>query len=95
MYKYQVEPEDQHIVDKIGTDWGDLVEMANRKDFEVGEYKKTYAQITTDGVEKFKKDLAIAYEQYRTNGPGTEAVSLDEGLELLQASKDLCMTFKV
>lgn len=95
MYKYQVAPDDQQIVDKIGTDWGDLVEMANRKDFEVGEYKKTYAQITTDGVEKFKKDLAIAYEQYRTNGPGTEAVSLDEGLELLQASKDLCMTFKV
>jgi len=69
--------------------------MANRKDYEVGEYKKTYAQITTDGVEKFKKDLAVAYEQYRANGPGTEAVTLDEGLELLQASKDLCMTFKV
>jgi len=69
--------------------------MANRKDYEVGEYKKTYAQITTDGVEKFKKDLAVAYEQYRANGPGTEAVTLDEGLDLLQASKDLCMTFKV
>ena len=69
--------------------------MANRKDYEVGEYKKTYAQITTDGVEKFKKDLAVAYEQYRANGPGTDAVNLDEGLELLQASKDLCMTFKV
>lgn len=95
MYKYQVEPEDQELVDRIGPEWADLVEMANRKDYEVGEYKKTYAQITTDGVEKFKKDLAVAYEQYRANGPGTEAVSLDEGLELLQASKDLCMTFKV
>lgn len=95
MYKYQVEPEDQELVDRIGPDWADLVEMANRKDYEVGEYKKTYAQITTDGVEKFKKDLAVAYEQYRANGPGTEAVSLDEGLELLQASKDLCITFKV
>lgn len=69
--------------------------MANRKDFEVGEYKKTYAQITTDSVEQFKKQLAVAYEQYKANGPGTEAVSLDEGLELLQASKDLCMTFKI
>lgn len=95
MYKYQVEPEDQELVDKIGPEWAELVEMANRKDYEVGEYKKTYAQITTDGVEKFKKDLAVAYEQYRANGPGTEAVTLDEGLDLLQASKDLCMTFKV
>ena len=49
-------------MDRIGPEWAELVEMANRKDYEVGEYKKTYAQITTDGVEKFKKDLAVAYE---------------------------------
>jgi len=43
MYKYQVEPDDQEVVDKISAEWTELVEMANRKDYEVGEYKKTYA----------------------------------------------------
>lgn len=47
------------------------------------------------GVAKFKKDLAIEYEKYKANGPGTSDVSLDEGLELLQASKDLCLTFQI
>lgn len=45
------------------------------------------------GVLKFKQDLAIEYEKYKANGPGTSEVSLEEGVELLQASKDLCMAF--
>lgn len=95
MYKYQVAPEDQELVDKIGQEWVDLIETANKKDHEVGEYKKTYASITMTGVAKFKKDLAIEYEKYKANGPGTSEVTLDEGLELLQASKDLCLTFQI
>lgn len=47
------------------------------------------------GVLKFKQDLAIEYEKYRANGPGTSEVSLEEGVELLQASKDLCMSFQI
>jgi dynein heavy chain, axonemal len=39
--------------------------------------------------------LAIEYEKYKANGPGTADVSLDEGLELLQASKDLCASFQI
>jgi dynein heavy chain len=45
------------------------------------------------GVAKFKKELAIEYEKYKANGPGTSDVTLDEGLELLQTSKDLCVQF--
>ena len=93
MYKYLVSPEDQELVDKIGQQWAELIETANKKDHEVGEYKKTYASITMTGVAKFKKDLAIEYEKYKANGPGTPDVSLDEGLEILQASKDLCAAF--
>ena len=43
MYGYTIEPEDQEQVDRIGQDWVDLIEMANKRDHEVGEYKKTYA----------------------------------------------------
>jgi hypothetical protein len=72
-----------------------LIETANRKDHDVGEYKKTYASITMTGVAKFKKELAAEYEKYKQSGPGTSDVTLDEGLELLQASKDLCNTFTI
>jgi len=93
MYKYTVEDEDQVLVDKISQEWAELIETANKKDHEVGEYKKTYASITMTGVAKFKKELAIEYEKYKTSGPGTSDVTLDEGLELLQASKDQCANF--
>jgi len=93
MYKYQIPPEDQQAVDRIGDEWAELIETANKKDHEVSGYKQTYASITMTGVAKFKKDLAAEYEKYKANGPGTSDVSLDEGLELLQASKDLCQTF--
>jgi len=95
MYKYQVAPEDQELVDRIGDEWEELIETANKKDHEVAGYKTTYASITMTGVAKFKKDLAVEYEKYKANGPGTSDVSLDEGLELLQASKDLCLTFQI
>jgi dynein heavy chain len=72
-----------------------LIETANKKDHEVAGYKQTYAQITMTSVAKFKKDLAVEYEKYKQNGPGTSDVNLDEGLELLQASKDLCLTFQI
>lgn len=95
MYKYEVEPEDQALVDRVDQEWADLIETANKKDHEVGEYKKTYASITMTGVAKFKKELAVEYEKYKTSGPGCSDVSLDEGLDLLSASKDLCATFTI
>lgn len=42
-----------------------MIETANRKDHDVGEYKKTYASITMTGVAKFKKELAAEYEKYK------------------------------
>jgi hypothetical protein len=54
MYKYQVVPEDQELVDRIGVEWADLIETANKKDHEVAGYKQTYASITMSGVAKFK-----------------------------------------
>lgn len=95
MYKYTVEEEDQILVDKIGQEWADLIETANKKDHEVGVFKKTYASITMTGVAKFKKELALAYEQYKTEGPGTAEITLDEGLEKLVASKEQCNTFTI
>ena len=95
MYKYQIPPEEQEMIDKISQEWEDLIEMANEKDHQVGDFKKTYASITQQGVVKFKKELEVEYEKWKTHGPGSADVGLDEGLELLQASKELCATFTI
>jgi hypothetical protein len=61
-----------------------LLDLAYRKDFEVIEFKTSYAQITKDNVRKFKEELDKSYTEYLRNGPGAEHVSLEEGCELLQ-----------
>lgn len=62
--------------------------MADRKDFEVGAFKKNFAEITKGEVLKFKNELKEEYEKYISNGPGADHVSLEDGVELLQLSKD-------
>lgn len=37
--------------------WVDLIEMADRKDFELNEYKRNFSEVTKGDVLKFKKDL--------------------------------------
>ena len=62
--------------------------MADRKDFDVGEFKKNFAEITKGEVLKFKNELKEEYEKYIQNGPGADHVSLEEGVGLLSDSKD-------
>lgn len=44
--------------------------------------------MTKGEVLKFKNELKEEYEKYLSNGPGSEHVNLDEGVELLTLSKD-------
>lgn len=68
--------------------WEDLFERAERKDFDVNDYKKNYAQMTKGDVLRFKAELKEEYDKYVQNGPGAEHVSLEEGLNLLEISKE-------
>ena len=43
LYKYPVEEEDQESVNSISVIWNELLDVANRKDHEVSDYKKTFA----------------------------------------------------
>lgn len=52
------------------------------------DYKKNYAEMTKGDVLRFKGELKEEYEKYIVGGPGAEKVSLDEGLNLLEISKD-------
>jgi hypothetical protein len=58
--------------------------MADRKDFELNEYKRSFSEVTKTDVGKFKHDLKEAYENYLHHGPGSDGVTLEEGVHRLE-----------
>jgi len=75
------------------TNWQELLEFADRKDFDVNDFKKNFAEVTKQEVETFKGKIKDEHDQYMSKGPGTPSVSLEEGAELLTASKDKIRSF--
>ena len=75
------------------TNWQELLEFADKKDFDVNDFKKNFAEVTKQEVETFKGKIKDEYDQYMSKGPGTPSVSLEEGAELLAASKDKIRSF--
>jgi len=63
--------------------------MADRKDFEQNEFKKNFSAVTQTEVVKFKNILKEAYEKYLHQGPGSDGVTLEEGVHKLEESKEL------
>lgn len=55
--------------------------------------KQSYQEITKGDVKQCKKSIQEEYEKYISNGPGSDHVSLDEGLELMSASKEKIKAF--
>lgn len=62
--------------------------MADRKDFELNEFKRNFSEVTKGEVLKFKNDLKEAYEKYLQSGPGASSVDLAEGVLRLEESKE-------
>ena len=75
-------------MDALSTNWAKLLEEADRKDFEVNDFKKSFADVTRGEVLKFENELKEEFERYIQNGPGADHVSLEEGVELLMQSKE-------
>lgn len=74
MYNYGVEEEIEKEVDTLMTNWEDLLEFADRKDFEVNDFKKSFSEVTKTDVETFKIKIMEEYEKYMSHGPGTLSV---------------------
>jgi dynein heavy chain len=89
MYQYEVKPETLHMVENLAQTWVDLIEMADRKDFELDQFKRNFSEVTKGEVMKFKNDLKEAYERYLHSGPGSDSVTLEEGVHRLEESKEL------
>ena len=73
--------------------WHELIDFADRKDFEVNDFKKSFAEVTKQEVETFKQKINEEFENYMSKGPGTSAITLDEGVELLNSSKEKIRQF--
>jgi dynein heavy chain, axonemal len=87
MYNFEIEEDLQNSVDNLMGVWQDLRDHADKKDFDVIEYKNNFAIFTQKEVEEFKTKIKQEYEAYMAKGPGTNNVNLDEGMDLLEASK--------
>lgn len=88
-HNYVVKSDIQQQVDVLPQTWIDLTEMADRKDFELNEFKRNFSEVTKTDVLRFKNDLKDAYEKYLHHGPGSEGVTLEEGVHRLEESKEL------
>jgi dynein heavy chain len=93
MYEYEIEEEIRKEVDGLMSQWEQLLEYADKQDFAVNDFKKNFAEVTKQDVETFKAKIKEEYEQYNIKGPGVSSVTLDEGLELLNASKEKIKNF--
>jgi dynein heavy chain len=70
------------------TNWEELIDFADRRNFEVNDFKQTYSTVTKEEVKNFQTQIKEEYEKYMQKGPGTSNVSLEEGVQLLTESKE-------
>jgi len=75
------------------TNWEELIDFADRRNFEVNDFKQTYSTVTKEEVKKFQQDIKEEYERYLSKGPGTSNITLEEGVELLKKSKEQIAAF--
>jgi hypothetical protein len=88
MYNFEIEEETQKDSDTLMSNWEELIDSADKKDFEVNDFKKNFAEVTKQDVANFKIKITNEYATYKERGPGTIAVGLEEGSELLANSKE-------
>ena len=88
MYNFSVDLELQKRSDNLANEWTNLIYQAKKTDFESLQMKESFAKITQGEVSKFSDKIKKAYEEYLEEGPGTDSISLERGLELLEASKE-------
>lgn len=93
MYEYTIEPEIQEQVDTLMSNWEELMDFADRRNFEVNDFKQNYSAVTKEEVRNFQQQIKEEYEKYLQKGPGTSNVSLEEGVELLKESKEKIAAF--
>jgi dynein heavy chain len=87
-YKFDVEPELHKRANNLGNEWNNLIYQAKKTDFESIQRKETFANITQKEVKQFNEEIKKVYEKYMEDGPGSDNITLDRGLELLEASKE-------
>lgn len=93
MYEYEIEEEVKKDVEGLMSQWEQLLEYADKTNFGVNDFKKNFAEVTKQDVETFKMKILEEHAEYVAKGPGVSANTLEEGVELLNASKEKIRQF--
>jgi dynein heavy chain len=93
MYEYEIDEEVKKDVEGLMNQWDQLLEYADKTNFGVNDFKKNFAEVTKQDVETFKIKIIDEYTEYVARGPGVSAITLEEGVELLNQSKEKIKAF--
>lgn len=70
----------------IAENWSNLIQFAEKQDFNVQIMKGTFGEMTKGYVKTFKEEIKRDYDEYILTGPGSADISLEEGVEKLADS---------
>lgn len=57
MYDFEIDEESQKDVENLMINWEFLLEFADRKDYDVNDFKKNFAEVTKLDVKAFKEKI--------------------------------------
>jgi len=63
-YEYKIDEETEKKAADLMINWEELLDFADKKDFEANSIKKSFAEVTKNDVETFKKKIKDEYETY-------------------------------
>lgn len=61
MHEYEIESDTQKDVENLMANWQALLELAEKRDFEVNDFKKNFAEVTKQDVDNFKESIQKEY----------------------------------
>lgn len=72
------------IVEELKKKWGDLIVRTKSIDLSLSDKKKEFAIRTKEQVLELKQGIEEMHKSFKTKGPGSKGVTLEEGLIRLQ-----------
>ena len=84
MYAIDVDTREAGQANTIGHTWRTLYGQAKTKDLRVVKVKDHFREVTKGDAVLFSSQVAKMMERFRSKGPGSLGMDLDEGVELVQ-----------
>ncbi|ORX45970.1 hypothetical protein BCR36DRAFT_332447 [Piromyces finnis] len=87
MYNCKFDEEEKKQSDELYDRWIELVNKSKGVDDLLIPVKVTFTNTTCNQVSDFQREINDFYDEFVTNGPGSEGMNMDVGLDLLKNAK--------